>query len=45
MDRKTNAMLAFAGNLLQRSYQPRSLVQDGVPVETASESESELAAA
>lgn len=40
-DRKTNAMLAFAGNLLQRKNQQRSLVQDGVPVE----SESELAAA
>jgi hypothetical protein len=40
-DRKTNAMLAFAGNLLQRKNQPRSLVQDGVPVE----SESELAVA
>ncbi len=38
-ERKTNAMLAFAGNLLQRKEQPRSLVQDGVPVETASESE------
>ncbi len=40
-DRKTNAMLAFAGNLLQRKNQPQSLVQDGVPVE----SEPELAAA
>jgi hypothetical protein len=31
---KTNAMLAFAGNLLQRKNRPRSLVQDGVPVES-----------
>jgi 23S rRNA-/tRNA-specific pseudouridylate synthase len=42
-DRKTNAMLAFAGNLLQRKNQPRSLVQDGVPAKV--ESNSKLVAA
>lgn len=35
--RKVNAMLAFAGNLLQRKDNTPSLVQDGVPSETDSE--------
>ena len=39
--RKTNALLAFAGNMLQRNDNRPSLVQDGAP----SESESELVVA
>jgi rubrerythrin len=35
--RKTNAMLAFAGNILQGKGQSRSLVQDGAPVQKESE--------
>jgi rubrerythrin len=35
--RKTNAMLAFAGNILQGKGESRSLVQDGAPVESKSE--------
>lgn len=38
--RKTEAMLAFAGNILQRQGETRSLVQDGAPIE----SDAELAA-
>jgi rubrerythrin len=35
--RKVNAMLAFANDLLQRKGQSRSLVQDGAPVEPNAE--------
>ncbi|BDA67038.1 hypothetical protein CAL7716_012040 [Calothrix sp. PCC 7716] len=35
--RKINAMLAFAGNILQGKGENRSLVQDGAPVEKESE--------
>ncbi|MDV2993392.1 MAG: hypothetical protein N4J56_003046 [Chroococcidiopsis sp. SAG 2025] len=43
--RKVNALLAFTSNMLQGKDKPRSLVQDGVPVETPADSQpQELAA-
>jgi rubrerythrin len=41
--RKTNAMLSFAGNLIQGKNQSRSLVQDGVPTENQAELELAIA--